>query len=843
MTVSPPDVEIGNEIARERVIMSKQLFVDPNVVRAPGKITFTDIPVNTYQKKVKDELGNFTTEQFKNIYRDMLVLREFETMIQEIKTTSEYCGVSYTHPGPAHLGIGQEASAVGEAFMLDVNDMIFGSHRSHCDILAKGLSAIEKLSDEELMNIMENFLDGKTLKVAETEEHATVKDLAINFLLYGAMAEIFARETGFNRGLGGSMHTFFTPFGIYPNNAIVGGSGTIAMGAALYKRINRKPGIVVANLGDGALGRGPVMEALNMSGMGQLTQLWEDDMKGGLPVMFNIFNNQYGMGGQTVGETMAYDAPARMGAGFNPNQMNTERVDGWNPLAVIDAYKRKKQLLLEGKGPCLLDVVTYRMSGHSPSDSSSYRTKEEIQAWWDQDPIVEYRKQLVEAGVATEAECDEIVKYVKDAILRNFKLAIDETVSPRMNLDKNPDELADMMFTNGHVESFGGDAKPDVNMPMEENPRVQAIARKERFGIDKNGKPVSKNKVYQLRDGLFEAIIDRFYKDSTLASWGEDVRDWGGAFAVYRGLTEALPYHRLFNSPISESAIVGGAVGYAMAGGRALVELMYCDFLACAGDEVFNQMAKWQAMSADIIKMPVVLRVSVGSKYGAQHSQDWTALVAHIPGLKAAFPTTPYDAKGMLAAALAGTDPVIFFESQRIYDVGEQFHEGGVPAEYYEIPFGKADIKRAGKDITILTFGAVMYRALKAADELKEKYGMEAEVIDARSLVPFDYDTVLESVKKTGRLVIVTDACERGSFASEVARQITEMAFDELDAPPVVVASKNWITPAHELEESFFPQPSWILDAIDAKIVPLKGHVRTTNQTLNQKLINERKGV
>ena len=843
MTVSPPDVEIGNEIARERVIMSKQLFVDPNVVRAPGKITFTDIPVNTYQKKVKDELGNFTTEQFKNIYRDMLVLREFETMIQEIKTTSEYCGVSYTHPGPAHLGIGQEASAVGEAFMLDVNDMIFGSHRSHCDILSKGLSAIEKLSDEELMNIMENFLDGKTLKVAETEEHATVKDLAINFLLYGAMAEIFARETGFNRGLGGSMHTFFTPFGIYPNNAIVGGSGTIAMGAALYKRINRKPGIVVANLGDGALGRGPVMEALNMSGMGQLTQLWEDDMKGGLPVMFNIFNNQYGMGGQTVGETMAYDAPARMGAGFNPNQMNTERVDGWNPLAVIDAYKRKKQLLLEGKGPCLLDVVTYRMSGHSPSDSSSYRTKEEIQAWWDQDPIVEYRKQLVEAGVATEAECDEIVKYVKDAILRNFKLAIDETVSPRMNLDKNPDELADMMFTNGHVESFGGDAKPDVNMPMEENPRVQAIARKERFGIDKNGKPVSKNKVYQLRDGLFEAIIDRFYKDSTLASWGEDVRDWGGAFAVYRGLTEALPYHRLFNSPISESAIVGGAVGYAMAGGRALVELMYCDFLACAGDEVFNQMAKWQARSADILKMPVTLRVSVGSKYGAQHSQDWSALAAHIPGLKLAFPATPYDAKGLMATALAGTDPVVFFESQRIYDVGEQFHEGGVPAEYYEIPFGKADIKRAGDDVTILTFGAVLYRALKAADELKEKYGMTAEVIDARTLVPFDYETVIASVKKTGRLVIVTDACERGSFASEVARQITEMAFDELDAPPVVVASKNWITPAHELEESFFPQPSWILDAIDAKIVPLKGHVRTTNQTLNQKLINERKGV
>ena len=822
--------------------MSKSLYIDPEVVRKSGKITFEDIPMNVYQKTVKDEVGNFTKEQLVNIYRDMLTLREFETMINLIKTTGEYEGVAYNHPGPAHLSMGQEAAAVGQAFHLTADDFIFGSHRGHSDILAKGLSAIEKLSDDELMDIMKNFLDGKTLAVVEKQPHDTIKDLAIDFLLYGAMAEIFARETGFNRGLGGSMHTFFTPFGIYPNNAIVGGSGTIAMGAALYKRVNRKKGIVIANIGDGALGRGPVLEALNMAGMGQLNTLWEDDMKGGLPVLFNIVNNQYAMGGQTVGETMGYDAPARMGAGFNPNQMHAERVDGYNPLAVIEAYGRKKELLLKGEGPLLLDVLTYRYAGHSPSDASSYRTKEEMAAWEAIDPINTYRAQLIEAGVATAEECDAIKAHVKATNLRNFKLAIDDSVSPRMNLDKNPDEIADLMFSNGHVEAFS-DAKPDVLMPLEENPRVQAIAKKERWGFDANGKPVSKNKVYQLRDALFEAIADRFYKDPTMVAYGEENRDWGGAFAVYRGLTEALPYHRLFNAPISESAIVGSAVGYAMAGGRALVELMYCDFLGCAGDEVFNQMAKWQAMSAGIIKMPVVLRVSVGSKYGAQHSQDWTALVAHIPGLKAAFPTTPYDAKGMLAAALAGTDPVIFFESQRIYDVGEQFHEGGVPAEYYEIPFGKADIKRPGKDITILTFGAVMYRALKAADELKEKYGMEAEVIDARSLVPFDYDTVLESVKKTGRLVIVTDACERGSFASEVARQITEMAFDYLDAAPTVVASRNWITPAHELEESFFPQPSWILDAIDAKIVPLKGHVRTTNQALNEKLRNERRGV
>ena len=452
--------------------MPKSLYIDPEVVRQPGKITFEDIPVNVYQKTVKDEVGNFTKEQLVNIYRDMLTLREFETRINLIKTTGEYEGVAYNHPGPAHLSMGQEAAAVGQAFHLTADDFIFGSHRGHSDILAKGLSAIEKLSDDELMDIMKNFLDGKTLSVVEKQPHDTIKDLAIDFLLYGAMAEIFARETGFNRGLGGSMHTFFTPFGIYPNNAIVGGSGTIAMGAALYKRVNRKKGIVIANIGDGALGRGPVLEALNMAGMGQLNTLWEDDMKGGLPVLFNIVNNQYAMGGQTVGETMGYDAPARMGAGFNPNQMHAERVDGYNPLAVIEAYGRKKELLLKGEGPVLLDVLTYRYAGHSPSDASSYRTKEEMAAWEAIDPINTYRAQLIEAGVATAEECDAIKAHVKATNLRNFKLAIDDSVSPRMNLDKNPDEIADLMFSNGHVEAFS-DAKPDVLMPLEENPRVQ----------------------------------------------------------------------------------------------------------------------------------------------------------------------------------------------------------------------------------------------------------------------------------------------------------------------------------------------------------------------------------
>jgi 2-oxoisovalerate dehydrogenase E1 component len=824
--------------------MPKSQYVDPNKVFEPEFIKFKDIPVNQYKKTLAEEEKEFGKDELVRIYHDMRTIREFETMLNEVKTKSEYNGVQYSNPGPAHLSIGQEASAVGEAYNLDINDLTFGSHRSHGEILAKGLSSIQKLSDEELTKVMEEFLGGDTLKVVkEHTEFKSVKELAQNFLLYGALAEIFARTTGFNRGLGGSMHAFFIPFGIMPNNAIVGGSGPIALGAALYKYSNHKEGIVVANFGDGATGRGPVLEAMNFSNMDQIKKLWNDGAGKGMPILFNVFDNFYGMGGQTRGETMGFDMPARLGAGFDPDEMHAERVNGYDPLAVIDAVGRQKALLEAGKGPCLLDVVTYRVSGHSPSDSSTYRTPEEIEAWKEADPILAYRNKMVKGKVATAKEFDEIDNFVVNRMTEIIKLAINDDLSPRMDLDKNPNAIADLMYSNQHVAKMEEGREPEVLIPKEEDPRVKQIAGKARFAFDENGKAYSKMKAYNIRDGLFEPIIDKFYEDPTTIAYGEDNRDWGGAFAVYRGLTEAIPYHRFFNAPISESAIVGSAVGYAMCGGRAIVELMYADFIGCAGDEIFNQMAKWQAMSADILKMPIILRVSVGSKYGAQHSQDWTALCAHIPGLKVVFPATPYDAKGLMAEALEGTDPVIFFESQRIYDKGEEFHKGGVPAEKYYIHIGDPDVKREGKDVTILTIGAVLYRAMDAAKELEEKYGMSAEIIDARSMVPFDYTKVVESVKKTGRIVIVGDAVERNSIMRDMASNITELCFDYLDAPPVVCGSRNWITPCYELDDKFFPQASTILDAISEKIVPLPGRVAKANFTTLEKIERAKKGV
>ena len=199
-------------------------------------------------------------------------------------------------------------------------------------------------------------------------------------------------------------------------------------------------------------------------------------------------------------------------------------------------------------------------------------------------------------------------------------------------------------------------------------------------------------------------------------------------------------------------------------------------------------------------------------------------MCAHIPGLKVVFPATPYDAKGLMYSALLGTDPVIFFESQRIYDQPELFHPGGVPIEAYEIPIGEPDVKKVGNNLTILSIGATLYRALDAAKELEDKYGVSCEVIDARSIVPFNFDVVIKSVAKTRKILLTSDACERGSALQTFAAKITQFAFDELDGPPVVVGARNWITPADEIEDAFFPQVADILDAVHEHILPLRGY-------------------
>ena len=791
--------------------MPKQLQIDPGQTYAADSVRFADIPVHAYARDLEAERARWGDDRLCAALRHMLVIREFESMLHSFKSTGAYRGIEYSYKGPAHLSVGQEAAAVGSAMALGPADQIFGSHRSHGEIIAKGLAAIDSLDAESLQAIIESHGEGHLLKLVADRVGSEGGSPAEAFLLTGVLAEIFMRDAGFNRGMGGSMHAFFTPFGAYPNNAIVGGSAGIAVGAALRAQLTGSDSICIANLGDGSTGCGLIWESMNFAGMGQFRNLWQPPFDRHPPVLFCFTNNFYAMGGQTRGETMAWDRLSRIGAGVGPEQLHAETVDGSNPLAVADAVARKAEVLRGGSGPALLDIECYRYSGHSTTDTNAYRSRDELKAWQAHDPITRFRDRLIEGGVITAPEADRMAEAVGEQIEAVTRVVVDRQLTPAVDLEANPAIIGEMTFNGEEIEL--GPKTDDLLAEPAETSAVKSIARKARFGIAEDGNQLSPMRAVTFRDALSEAILHHLTHDSSLIAYGEECRDWGGAFGVHRGFADIIPYHRLFNSPISEAAIVSTAVGYALAGGRALIELMYADFIGRAGDEIFNQLAKWQAMSAGELRLPVVLRVSVGSKYGAQHSQDWTSLVTHVPGLRVVYPATPHDAKGLMATALAGNDPTMVFESQRLYDRVETFEPGGVPTDYVRMPFGKAAIRREGGDVTMLTIGPSLYPALDAGTELAGQ-GIEAEIIDARTLVPFDYDSVVASVRRTGRLIIVSEAVERGSFANTVAANVTRLAFDALKAPPVVLGAPNWIAPGADMEDKYAPQEHDICDAV-----------------------------
>ncbi len=801
--------------------MPKSINVDPERTRLPDHLELPDIPVHRYDTPFAEELESHGRRSLVELLRHMMILRSFESGLAALKSTGKFGHLEYTYKGPAHLSIGQEAAAVGAALALTPNDHIFGSHRSHGEFLAKGLRAIAVMDEADLTAIMEEHDDGK-LRDAVTArlDCRGVRDKAERFLLLGFLAEIFMRSNGFNGGMGGSMHAFFLPFGAYPNNAIVGASAGIATGAALQMKVERRKTIAVAMVGDGATGCGPVWEAMNFAAMAQFDQLWDE--KGGLPILFFFTNNFYAMGGQTSGETMAWDRLSQIGAGLRRDACHAETVDGTNPLAVADAVARKRSLLMAQRGPALLDVECYRYSGHSTTDVNAYRTKEEIALWRLVDPIQQMQARLARADILRTEQATEMQAGIENLMHDVFHAAADPDVCPRVD----PAAIGQKMFSD--LKSPYTGTLPRPLCEPESVPRLRQTAKKTRRGRSESGELLSPMRAMTLRDGLFESVLHHVLNDQRVILYGEECREWGGAFGVYRGLSDLIPHDRLFNAPISEAAIVATAVGAAIEGGRPIIELMYADFIGRAGDEIFNQLAKWQAMSNGHLSLPVVLRTSVGSKYGAQHSQDWTGLAMHIPGLKVIYPATPYDAKGLLSAAIACDDPVLVFESQRLYDKTELFADS-VPEGDYQLPIGVPDIKRAGEDVTVLTIGPSLYPALDAAETLSQQ-GISIEIIDARSLVPFEYDSVLESVAKTGRFLVVTEACERGSAAMTLTSNVAYFAFTQLKSPPRLLGSPNWIVPGADMEGAYFPQAVDVVRMVSEMMANAGGHRRDSER-------------
>ena len=314
------------------------------------------------------------------------------------------------------------------------------------------------------------------------------------------------------------------------------------------------------------------------------------------------------------------------------------------------------------------------------------------------------------------------------------------------------------------------------------------------------------------KEAVKQAMQEEMRRDESVFLMGEDVGIYGGAFGVSLGMLDEFGEERVRDTPISEAVIAGAAAGAAETGMRPIAEIMFSDFITIAMDSLVNQAAKMRYMFGGKAKVPMVLRMPGGSGTGAaaQHSQSLEAWLVHVPGLKVVMPSTPYDAKGLLKTAIRDDNPVVFIETKTVYN-----RKGEVPEEDYTIPFGVADVKRVGKDVTVFATGTMVHRSLEAADILA-KEGIDVEVIDPRTLVPFDKETLVKSVMKTGKLIIVHEACKRGGFGGEVAAEIMDSeAFDYLDAPIKRVAGKNVPIPyCMELERSAVPQVEDIVTAV-----------------------------
>lgn len=575
--------------------------------------------------------------------------------------------------------------------------------------------------------------------------------------LDGMMAEMLAKATGLCGGKGGSMHVTDAAVGAIGANGIVGASPLVAVGAAHAARLRGSDQVAVAFLGDGATNQGMFHEALNFAAVMRL------------PAVFVVENNLYGEF-TSVRRHMGIERIADRAAAYG---ITGETVDGNDVRAVYEATQRALRRARSGEGPTLLECLTYRWHGHMEGESVGYRSAEEITAWKDKCPIKRMREALHARGclddVASNALSASADRAVADAWTR-------ATAAPA------PDRAA---LTR---DVYAPDAR-SLYVPTP----IPASTREITYS-----------------QALFEALAEEIARDDRTYLLGEDVTT-GGYFSVTVGLVDKFGPARIVDTPISEYAIVGSAVGAAMTGARPIVEILFSDFLTTCMDPVVNQAAKLRYMSGGQYSVPMVLRTPGGAGLGmaAQHSQSLEAWLTGIPGLIIVAPATPRDAKGLLKAAIRSNNPVLFFEDKLLYPV-----TGPVPEGDYLVPLGVSDIKREGRDVTVVSIGAALGKAMEAANQLAAR-GIEAEVVDVRTLVPLDLATIVKSVMKTGRLVTIEDAPVMHGFGAEIVARVVEVASDALRSAPVRVGALSVPIPYNSaLENLALPDAERLRDAV-----------------------------
>ncbi len=635
--------------------------------------------------------------------------------------------------GTMHLCAGQEAVGIGAITALRPDDIIVSTHRGHAHAVAKGQ-------------------DVRTM-----------------------MAELLAKETGVCRGRGGSMHMADLSLGSLGANGVVGGGLPMSVGAGLSMQMQGTGRVVVCFFGDGASNEGAFHEALNMAAV------WR------LPVLYVCENNQYGMSTSLARANAARNLADRAVAYDIPG----ETVDGMDVLAVYRAVRQAVAHARAGKGPVLLNCATYRYYGHSKSDKQLYRTKEEVQAWRQRDPIDTFAGWLVSQGLLTEAGVEASANRAQSAIEDAIAFG-----------DASPEPSVEHLCDDVYADEPAVLADPEHALP------AWAAAT---FGPATPINPPAGDREITYSEALREAMSQTLEHDPQAYCLGEDIGVYGGAFGVSVGMVERFGAERVRDTPISENTIVGCAIGSAVTGQRPIAEIQFMDFMTLAMEQTALQGAKLRYMFGGRAQVPMVVRMPGGSGTGAaaQHSESLESWFVNVPGLKVVAPCTPYDAKGLLLASIADNNPVMFVEHKLLYKM-----KGLVPREPYIVPLGKADIKRRGKHVTVVGTGIMVIRALEAAGKLAAE-GIELEVIDLRTLKPYDAATVCESVTGTGRLLIVHEAPLIGGWGGEIAGAVAQSsAFSFLEAPIVRLGGADVPIPYNRtLERASVPQTEDIVAA------------------------------
>jgi 2-oxoisovalerate dehydrogenase E1 component len=582
--------------------------------------------------------------------------------------------------------------------------------------------------------------------------------------LKDVFAELYGRATGTCKGKGGPMHLSDPQSGLMVTTGIVGAGIPIANGLALAEQLRKTDKVVTVSFGDGATSIGAFHEGLN------LAAVWK------LPVVFVCQNNQYGEYTAIDEYTLTRDFSQRAAAYGMPGV----RVDGHDPLAVHAAAKEAIARARRGEGPTLLEAVCMRLQGHAFGSDQAHMDQGTLKKALENPPVDAFRKRLLATGVAESALAD-IEAKAKAAIVDALKFA--EASAPPSESELYVDVFADTADIPGMAQPKRAAATATA---------AQGASRQIPFAA-----------------AVTEALDLALGNDPRVVLMGEDIADpAGGVVKATYGLSTKHGRHRVRPTPIAEQAIIGAGIGAAMAGMRPVCEIMINDFLMVCMDQVSNHAAKLRYMSGGRTSVPMTIRTLtagyVGS-FGAQHSQTLEAWLAHTPGLKVVYPSTPYDAKGLLLTCIQDEDPCVFFESMRLY-----FTPGPVPEGDYRIPLGVADVKRPGRDVTIISYGWAMADALTAADALA-KTGVDAEVLDLRTIVPLDLDAVIASVGKTRRAVIVHAGVEFAGFGAELATQIHGKLHRKLLAPVARVGARYTPVPfAQNLEAQHFPSQARI---------------------------------